>query len=288
MGSKLTLPERADVTGHAADPAQPEKREYEALERAWKALRSSHAARVREVACAGAPRTLLMAEFGPAGAPSVSISAGVHGDEPAAPWALLSIVRDGLLDPRFAYRIWPCTNPTGYQLGTRANAEGDDINRSFSRGGTTPESRAIVTATRDRRFVLSLDLHEDYEADGFYLYEPVVSDTLALGPEIIAALDDAGLPVQERVTELDLGYPEAAGYYPRSERGRVLPDIEEEIALFKGLPYSLHLVRRAADRVMTFETPRRLAWDVRIAMSRVAVVAALKQLKSNGAIDGAA
>ncbi|HEX3549955.1 MAG TPA: succinylglutamate desuccinylase/aspartoacylase family protein, partial [Candidatus Elarobacter sp.] len=99
-----------------------------------------------------------MAEAGDANAPTVSIHAGVHGDERAAPWALLSIVRDGLLDARFAYRMWPCLNPSGYAAGTRANAEGDDINRSFSRGGTTPESRAVLTANRDRRFVLALDL----------------------------------------------------------------------------------------------------------------------------------
>ena len=83
--------------------------------------------------------------------PAVMLSAGVHGDEPAAPWALLSLVRDGLLDRRFAYRMWPCTNPTGYEAGTRENAEGADVNRSFGRGGTTPEARAIVTATRGER-----------------------------------------------------------------------------------------------------------------------------------------
>ncbi|MDQ6827169.1 MAG: hypothetical protein M3Z14_08235, partial [Candidatus Eremiobacteraeota bacterium] len=66
------------------------------------------------MACVGAARTLLLAELGDARSPAVSISAGVHGDEPAPPWALLNIVASGMLDPRFAYRIWPCTNPTGY------------------------------------------------------------------------------------------------------------------------------------------------------------------------------
>ena len=95
----------------------------------------------------------------------------MHGDEPAAPWALLSLVRDGLLDRAFSYRLWPCTNPTGYAAGTRANAEGLDINRSFGGGGSTPEARAILTANRDRQFALSIDLHEDPEAQGFYCYE---------------------------------------------------------------------------------------------------------------------
>ena len=100
--------------------------------------------------------TLLMAEVGDASAPTVTIHAGVHGDERAAPWALLSIVRDGLLDARFAYRLWPCLNPTGYAAGTRENAEGDDINRSFSRGGTTqvvPQSDVSVDEEKGKQFV---------------------------------------------------------------------------------------------------------------------------------------
>jgi hypothetical protein len=103
------------------------------------------------------------------GAPLVALSAGVHGDEPAGPWALLSIVRDGLLDARFNYRVWCCTNPSGYERGTRENAEGHDINRSFNAGGTTPEARAIVTSNRDRRFALGIDLARRFRSRRFLL-----------------------------------------------------------------------------------------------------------------------
>ena len=129
--------------------------------------------------------------------PVVTISAGVHGDEPAGVWALLSLVADGLLDPRFAYRLWPCFNPTGFAAGTRVNAEGTDVNRSFGRGGSSPEAKAILTANRDRRFELSIDLHEDHEAMGFYLYETAPADwrpTYA-GP-VTGAVASAGFPLQ--------------------------------------------------------------------------------------------
>jgi hypothetical protein len=105
----------------------------------------------------------------------------MHGDEPAGPWALLSLVRDGLLDRSFATGLWPCANPSGYAAGTRANAEGLDINRSFGGGGSTPEARAILTANRDRQFALSIDLHEDPEAQGFYCYE--LSEPAGLEPD---------------------------------------------------------------------------------------------------------
>jgi hypothetical protein len=185
--------------------------EYERLVAAWKALRGrADGLSVREVACVHAARTLLVAESAAAGRPVISLAAGVHGDEPAAPWALLSIVRDGLLDSRFAYRIWPCTNPSGYVAGTRENADGDDINRSFSRGGTTPESRAIITANRDRTFALSLDLHEDYESSGFYCYEPKSQIGDGLGVAVLEAVRDAGFALQEMQDGYDLGYPPQA------------------------------------------------------------------------------
>jgi len=242
---------------------------------------------VREVACVGAQRTLLVAETAArANAPLVTLSAGVHGDEPAGPWALLSIVRDGLLDPGFAYRVWACTNPSGYERSTRANAEGDDINRSFNAGGTTPEARAIITSNRDRKFALAIDLHEDFESEGFYCYEPLVDGSAPFGSAIVRALDDEGLPVQQLDDAFELGYPPEAHHLRSLERGRVLPDPVAERAFFPGTPYSLHMLRRSTRRALTLETPRALPWATRIAMHRVAVVVALERLGADPASSG--
>ncbi len=237
-------------------------------------MRGTRDLTVREVACVGAPRTLLLVETGDVRAPTISISAGVHGDEPAAPWALLNIVACGLLDPRFAYRIWPCTNPTGYEAGTRANTEGWDVNRSFSRGGLTPEAKAIMTATRDRKFALSIDLHEDFEAEGSYCFEPH-SDAQSFSAAIIEALDDAGYPVQEILPTFDLGYDPDRHQVHSLQRGRVVTDIRAETKHFEGLPYSIYIARRAANRSLTFESPRKKSWHDRIGMHRVAVSATL-------------
>ena len=237
--------------------------------------------RVREIACVGAPRTLLVAELGDAHAPAISISAGVHGDEPAGPWALLSLAEDGLLDSRFAYRLWPCLNPSGYEAGTRANVDGLDVNRSFSRGGTTPEARAVLTANRDRRFVLALDLHEDFEAHGCYVYEPLRPGFGPMfAPRIVRALDDAGIAVQELDDGFDLGAPpgfDPADFY-RLDRGTVLVDYEVEIRAFEGLPGSLALMYRGTPCSLTFETPRPQPWDERIAAHRVAVTTVVASL----------
>ena len=251
---------------------------YDDLVTAWRRARGDGIASVREVACVGVPRTRLVAEIaGRRGFPTIALAAGVHGDEPAGPWALLAVVRDGLLDRRFSYRIWPCTNPSGYRAGTRENAEGHDINRSFHKGGTTPEARAMIAANRDRTFALSLDLHEDFEADGFYCYEPVVSGETPFGAAMIRAHDDAGLPVQELDDAFDLGYPPEAHHLRALARGHIRNDPDAEREFFEVTPYSIHLLRRAARYAMTLESPRRRAWHDRIAMHRTAVAAVLER-----------
>ncbi|MEO6912776.1 MAG: succinylglutamate desuccinylase/aspartoacylase family protein, partial [Candidatus Baltobacteraceae bacterium] len=221
---------------------------YDDLEAGWKALRRSRDISVREVACIGAPRTLLCAEVGSTSAPTVAIAAGVHGDEPAAAWALLSLVEDGLLDPLFSYRLWPCNNPTGYRAGTRENAEGDDVNRSFTRGGQTPEAKAIMTANRDRKFVLSLDLHEDNEAEGFYCYcyEPTEVGS-PIGTRVVESIAAAGLPLQALTHEFNLGAPLQTTQVTLTA-GRVIPNLAAEMAGLGGLSYSLYVIRHAARR----------------------------------------
>ena len=258
---------------------------YDELVAAWKGLRLRRPGlTVREVATVGSTRTLLIAESVPEGGignarATIAIAAGVHGDEPAGPWALLSLVAGGLLDPSYAYRMWPCTNPSGYRLGTRENEDGVDINRSFTRGGATPEARAIVTANRDRKFALSLDLHEDYEADGFYAYEPLVDGTAPLGEFVIRSVEDAAFPIQDLHGAFDVVYPPAGGMRaPNIEHGRVITDARAEALFLGGLPYNLFLLRNAAKRAMTFESPRKLAWNDRIAIHRVAVTSAIERL----------
>jgi hypothetical protein len=245
-------------------------------------------ASVRELACVGVPRTLLVAELPadrprPGGPATVAIAAGVHGDEPAAPWALLSLARDGLLDRAFTYRLWPCSNPTGYAAGTRVNAEGLDINRSFGGAGSTPEARAILTANRDRRFALSIDLHEDPEADGFYCYElSAGSEADPLGRDCVRAVEEAGFPIETFRPGFDLGYPDGLEAAVHIERGRVVTDAAAEFAAFGiSLPYNPALLRRrATSRTLTFESPRGLPWPARIAMHRLAVVTALERLRA--------
>ncbi len=228
---------------------------------------------MREVACIGAPRTLLCVEIGDVSRPTIALAAGIHGDEPAGPWALLDLLESDALDDGYAYRIWPCTNPSGYAVGTRASADGVDVNRTFGRGGSSPEARAIVMSNRDRKFALSIDLHEDCDSVGFYCYDYTGG---ALGAAIRNALDARALPIEEMHAGYDLGYtlPEGA----RFERGVVLVDAAAEARALDAFTYTLILARRAAARALTLETPSMAPWGVRLAMHGTAVLAAIAAL----------
>ncbi|MDP9110219.1 MAG: succinylglutamate desuccinylase/aspartoacylase family protein [Candidatus Eremiobacteraeota bacterium] len=206
---------------------------------------------------------LLLAELGGGARHTVALAAGVHGDEPAGAFALLTLAEEDLLDSRYAYRIWCCINPTGFERGTRENLEGADINRSFARGGQTPEARAIVTSNRDRTFALSIDFHEDRDASGFYCY---AYGGGGLGGHVVAAVAAAGFPLQT--------LPPV-----QSVPGCLTPDAKLEAASMSGLSYNLALARRAAKRALTLETPSALPQGDRIAMHRIAALEAIGTLR---------
>ena len=215
---------------------------YRELVERWKKLRLTHDLRVREVACVGAPRTLLCVEIGDSAAPCIHLSAGVHGDEPAGVLALVQSVETNRFDARFSYRVWPCMNPTGFDARTRESADGIDINRTFARGGSSPESSAIVMSNRDRKFVLAVDLHEDDEADEAYCYE---YGSVSAG-ETIA---------------------------PRCLR----PDPQREAEIIGGMSLSLLLRRGASEHVLTLETPSAKPLEERIAAHVAMLDAALRE-----------
>lgn len=99
------------------------------------------------------------------------ISTGIHGDEPAGPVAVSELLRQNDWPDTVDIWLCPCLNPSGFALNTRENARGIDLNRDY-RHLSTPEIRSHVAwLGRQPQFDLTLCLHEDWEAGGFYVYE---------------------------------------------------------------------------------------------------------------------
>jgi predicted deacylase len=103
--------------------------------------------------------------------PRIYLSSGIHGDEPAPPLALLSMIESGILDGRAAWFLCPLLNPAGLARGTRENADGLDLNRGYRDVQAREIQAHIAWLRRQSDFDLTVCMHEDWEAKGFYLYE---------------------------------------------------------------------------------------------------------------------
>ena len=90
------------------------------------------------------------------------------------------------------------------RIQTRENADRIDVNRTFAGAGTSPEAAAVLAAKSGQHFALSLDLHEDCDAGGFYCYEYGGGD---IGRCVVAALDVDGFPIEPLDTTLILAGP---------------------------------------------------------------------------------
>lgn len=104
----------------------------------------------------------------------LGLFAGLHGDEPAGSEALILFLTSLLRDPSQAHGyelyIYPITNPTGYEDGTRHNRTGKDLNREFWRDSTEPEVRILEAELLANRFFGIISLHADDTCTGLYGY----------------------------------------------------------------------------------------------------------------------
>lgn len=126
---------------------------------------------------------------GPAGAARrIYLAAGIHGDEPAGPLAVRQLLRENLWPADAEIFLIPCLNPAGFTVSRRENLQGIDLNRDY-RNPKTAETRAHISwFERQPRFDLYLCLHEDWESQGFYLYEQNPDRQPSSAGKIIAAV----------------------------------------------------------------------------------------------------
>ena len=199
------------------------------------------------------------------GAPEIYLSAGVHGNEPAGPMALLELLRRKAFPDGLNYLLFPLVNPVGLAAGTRENGDGIDLNRDYGLAAQAPETRAQLAWIKERSFDLVICLHEDDDGEGFYLYAHCEDSA----PHDYPAL---ALKVAEPWTGIDLreeidAMPACNGLMapPDSVLARDRPDLPEALRLrfYHGSRFTF-----------TTETPSRLDLPRRIG-AQCAVVSAI-------------
>jgi hypothetical protein len=171
----------------------------------------------------------------------IYLSAGIHGDEPAGTeglyqWAELhrSILRE------LPVMIFPCLNPWGLIHNRRTNSENQDLNRCFHLDDLQ-RIAAHKEVMQQRKFRLAMCLHEDYDAQGVYLYE-IRKKLTTFGRELLAA---AGyhIPIDSRVTIE--GRRADQGWIARRINLKKFPEVSEGI----------YLAANYSERTITTETP---------------------------------
>ncbi len=195
--------------------------------------------------------------------PRIYISTGIHGDEPAPPAALLTLMREDFFDARANWFLCPVINPNGLQLGQREDKNGNDLNRDFL-DRRTPEISALTTwLNRQPLFDLCLCLHEDWEAQGIYIYEVNRRDTPGFASEILQSAQ-AALPVDPATTIDDR---------PIDEPGIIRP--VSDPLLRENWPETIYLINHHTSLGYTFETPSGRPLELRVQALKLGVAAAV-------------
>ncbi|HEX5219250.1 MAG TPA: M14 family metallocarboxypeptidase [Verrucomicrobiae bacterium] len=125
----------------------------------------------------------------------VYISTGIHGDEPAGPLAALRLLQENRWPKPAEIVFCPCLNPVGFAANTRTNEQGIDLNRDYLHFQSAEIRAHVAWLEAQPRFDLALCLHEDWESQGFYVYElnpdakPSLAEAIVAGVEPVCPID---------------------------------------------------------------------------------------------------
>ncbi|MDX1953010.1 MAG: M14 family metallocarboxypeptidase [Verrucomicrobiota bacterium] len=180
------------------------------------------------------------------------ISTGIHGDEPAGPLAIHQLFASAKWPADMEIWLCPCLNPTGFVRNTRENEIGIDLNRDY-RHLMTAEIRGHVAWLRSvPRVDLAVILHEDWEANGFYLYELNRSGKATLSETIIDGVREV-FPIENAATVDSWD----------TENGVIRPQVPFDER--PQWPEAIYLVSTKTDVSYTLETPSDFPLQARVA-----------------------
>lgn len=197
------------------------------------------------------------------------LSTGIHGDEPAGPLAVLQLLRENNWPPDVAVWLCPCLNPSGFLQNRRENADGIDLNRDYRSLSSAEVQAHVAWLAGQPAFDLSVCLHEDWEAGGFYLYEVNPDGQRSFAEAIIARVSQV-CPI-ECATQVD-GWEAAGGII----RPRLAPAERPQ------WPETLYLITRKTRLGYTLEAPSDFAMSVRVTALVEGVRTILERLKAEG------
>jgi len=196
------------------------------------------------------------------------ISGGIHGDEPGGVETICAFLENKLYTnflKNWEFTLLPCINPSGYEAGTRNNFNDIDLNRKFKED-QVPREVAFVKNVLDQPYDLDLELHEDIDSPGYYLYQKdQTNDLSSIGRVILDRVESIHpLNLAEEIEEVP------------AERG-LLSRLSEPDEM-EWWPMALYAYKRGCSHAFTLETSTALPMDVRINAHLSAIEAALEYI----------
>jgi murein peptide amidase A len=229
--------------------------DYKFLVRRWRTVAQAGNLRIKKYSEAGGCNLYCLASRrkNPA-APSIYLSAGIHGDEAGATEGLVEWAQKNTAVLRaLNVLIFPCLNPWGLKNNSRRDPDGRDLNRSFHTSAV-PQIAAQMQWLTGCAFDLALNLHEDYDALGPYIYE--LQRIKPYWAEIL--LEAAAKHIAPDPRKKIEGRAARSGVVRRT----ITPDLMPE------WPEAFVLYFQNAVRIFTIETPSEFHLDDRVNAQR--------------------
>lgn len=197
--------------------------------------------------------------------PRIYISTGIHGDEPAGPLAVLQLLRENAWPDGLDLWLCPCLNPAGFTLNRRGNGQGLDLNRQYLAPEAEETAAHIHWLKRQPSFDLCLCLHEDWESDGFYLYEQNPDQQPSLAETMVTRVSEV-CPIDR--SEVIEGRP--------AHNGIIRPNIDPRTR--PQWPEAFFLITHKTRLSYTLEAPSDFPVAARVAALTVAVNTAVESI----------
>jgi protein MpaA len=195
----------------------------------------------------------------------IYISAGIHGDEPAGPLAVLQLLQEDCWPADASIWLCPCLNPTGFSRNTRENHLGIDLNRDYRHLQSEEVRTHIAWLQQQPNFNLSLCLHEDWESLGFYVYEVDLEQRASLADKMMEAV--------AKVCPID---PSPIIETRPAEKGIIRPLLTPMER--PQWPEAFFLITHKSPLSYTLEAPSDFPLSTRVAALVTAVRSAMEQL----------
>lgn len=225
--------------------------DYKYLIRRWRALATAAGLKLKKYGEAGGyDLYFLRSKVVSDQAPSLYLSAGIHGDEPGATEGLLAWAqKNTTLIAKLNFLIFPCLNPWGLVCNSRLDYDGRDLNRSYH-NQAIPQIAAQMALFTDDKFDFAAMLHEDYDAQGAYLYE--IQESKPFWGEDLIKASAKTIPGDPRKSI------EGRGARNGVIRRRI------DTVLMPEWPEAFILAFHKVSRVFTIETPSEFCIDDRV------------------------